>query len=152
MERDPIGSDARRASRARKLGPDAVCVLCGDVDPALLLDISVAKVKAELDAVYPRLSRLFEMDHVVGRAHDPNLTLALCRNCHWKIGLLRMAGHVSMRPAPTSIERNLMILRAFEVLFPKLGTACSRMAGELERQVAGMDQDTPGWRKKAWAK
>src|SRR5262245_49744934 len=67
MTPDPVRSDARRARHLRKLGPDAACALCGVMTPEVLI---VAK------------RTVLEAHHACGRAHDPDLTIPLCRNCH----------------------------------------------------------------------
>lgn len=152
MERDPIGSDARQATRERSLGPEAVCVLCGEVDVAVLRRVDATPFKAALDKVHPGIWTLFERDHVAGRAHDAALTLVLCRNCHGKLTFVRMAAGISMQSMPTALERNMLILRGLALFFPKLGATCDRMADELERQVAGLDRDQKNWRSHAWAK
>src|SRR3989442_15856693 len=61
MERDPIQNDIRRARRERRLGPGAVCLLCGETDSEVLIK-----------------------HHILGRANDKYLIGDLCRNCHEK--------------------------------------------------------------------
>jgi hypothetical protein len=82
-----------------------------------------------------RLNRLLEQHHKDGAAHDPDLKITLCLNCHREIteGLAREG--VSMYP-----ERNLHkviahMLRASAVLFDSLAKSYRKWASLLDRET-----------------
>jgi hypothetical protein len=117
---DPVQNDARRARRQRQLGEGAVCVLCGEEDPAALV---------------AGKATLIEQHHVVGRQHEPALTAPLCRNCHAKqTETLRRAG-VPMKRPRDFLERLVAILRALGLFLQEAGKALLRWADELAHQL-----------------
>ena len=124
-------NDARRARREQQLGPDAVCVLCGEADPHALTGVKRA---------------LIEQHHVVNRVNESTLTVPLCRNCHAKeTEQLRAAG-VPNHPAPTLLERLAGILRALGLFFRSLGDACVHYADLLLDLITGLDARFRSWR------
>jgi len=86
-DRDPIGTAARDMRRQKRLG-DAprVCILCRYSDP-----IALVSVTEEWIAEKGVSRTLLESHHFVGKHHDPQSTVLLCRNCHAAAteGLLR---------------------------------------------------------------
>jgi hypothetical protein len=60
-DNNPKKTATRGEKQRRRLRPNPACNGCGESDPAVL-----------------------EQHHVMGRAHDPKLTIILCRNCHKK--------------------------------------------------------------------
>ena len=136
-EENPIQNDARRARREQQLGPDAVCVLCGEADPTAL--ISVKRI-------------LIEQHHVLNRAYESAITVPVCRNCHAKeTEQLRAAG-VPNQPAPTLLERFVAFLRALGLFFQSLADACVRYANLLLDFITGLDARFHTWRTMEAAK
>ena len=116
--RDPIASAVRQAKRARRIGIDAACVLCGYCTPESLLRVD---------------RTLLERHHVAGRANDADLTVVVCRNCHGELTeTLRDAG-VSMEAPPNTVTATIQLLRGLAVLCDDLAHSCRRHADELKR-------------------
>lgn len=69
METRPIGNDARRATRERRLGPDAACCVCGEEN----IDVLRKGSRSMLS--------MLDLHHFAGRAND-DLTVILCLNDH----------------------------------------------------------------------
>src|SRR5712692_728683 len=121
---DPARTDARRARRRRRLGPGAACAVCGESDPLVL---TTSK------------RRIVQAHHVVGRRHDPDLTVVLCLNCHARATeALEQAG-VSMQPAATLLEREIATHVSLAAFLRQLTDARLRQAARLERFQAGLD-------------
>src|SRR5512139_1072810 len=97
MEHDPILNDARKARRQQELGENAVCAFCGE---------------PELSSLVRASQSVIDRHHVVGRAHDSELEIMLCRNCHAKeTEALRDKG-ATMKPAATLLERLVAMFTA----------------------------------------
>jgi hypothetical protein len=81
-----------------------------------------------------RLDRLLEEHHIVGEAHDPDLMVTLCLNCHREIteGLAREG--VSMHPERDTHKLIALVLRGSAVLFESLASSYRKWASLLERQ------------------
>jgi hypothetical protein len=134
MSVDPVGDDARRARRERRLGPEAVCVVCGEESPELLTRVRRS---------------VLERHHVAGEANDPDLTVVVCRNHH---ALLTEAQRVSgiklCRAADrVSLERLEAVLRGLADFFVMLAYALREWADELGRTIRRLDEGWPGWRE-----
>ena len=120
MQPNPMQNDARRARREQELGPDAVCVLCGESDPHALLSVKRS---------------LIEQHHVLNRANESAITVPLCRNCHAKVTERLRAAGVPNQPPPTFLERLVAILRALGVFFRDLAEACIKYADQLVEEL-----------------
>ncbi len=129
----PIRTARRRVLRKDRLGNNAFCLFCGY---ACLESLTTESRKWLEARGIPKdhLDRLLEEHHIHGQAHDPDLTVALCLNCHREIteGLAREG--VSMHP-----ERNLhkliaLMLRASSVLFESLASSYRKWATLLEEE------------------
>lgn len=81
-----------------------------------------------------RIDRLLEEHHVVGEAHDPDLTVTLCLNCHREIteGLAREG--VSMRPEKNLHKLIALVFRGSAVLLESLAASYRKWANLLEHQ------------------
>jgi len=78
--------------------------------------------------------RLLEEHHVVGRSHDRNLVVFLCRNCHFLAhGYLR-AG-IDMRYKPNPQERVATMLKALAVFFELLAETLRQWAALLDTRA-----------------
>jgi len=79
-----------------------------------------------------RLDRLLEEHHIVGEAHDPNLTVTLCLNCHGEITEGLACEGVSMRPEKNPHKLIALMLRGSAVLFESLAASHRKWASLLE--------------------
>ena len=130
MDRDPIKSAARDMRRhERHGGSSSVCMLCGYPDLVALIRVSPDWLTA-----HGCQRSLLEKHHLVGRKHDPELTVPLCRNCHAEAteGLLKAV--VSMRPEPDPARRIALMLDALAVFREEEAEALRRWA-ELLRKI-----------------
>ena len=154
-EHDPIGNDARRARRERALGADAVCVVCDEVDPLklLLAPVSPQTLRGADLARLPRCRKsAFELDHLIGRALDRQLTLRLCVACHLEITELRRVAGAKMGPPPTVLDGLGSALRSVGVVLPMLGRSCAHWGDGVLQLRQHLDQTFPAWRRKPWAR
>jgi hypothetical protein len=113
----PLKTAKRTAYRLEKLGSkDPVCLFCGCSEPMLLRPVT---------------RRFLEEHHVVGIANDPELTLALCFNCHALIteGLLQAGVNMTRESDPKKFAANMF--QALAVHHDNLSAACKRFATEL---------------------
>ena len=130
---DPIGNEVRRVRRERRLGPNAVCVLCGFADPRALV----------------RLQRSFvELHHPLAVAHGPGATVPLCRNCHaieterMRDAAIPLNGDELSTPEVLSA-----VLRADAVFLRAQADAFEGFAERAQRLTTQLDDQFPGWRE-----
>ena len=131
MTPDPIKSDARRARRERRFGPDAACARCGVSTPETL----VAARRTILEA-----------HHACGRANDDALTVPVCRNCHAILTEGQRAAGADFARPPTVLHQIAAALASF---FAFLHDLCERgmaWAGALSNLTAELDASFPTWR------
>lgn len=134
---NPIGAAARRTRREEILGENPICLLCGE---------------KEFWALILAPEKLLENHHVAGKAHDPDLTLTICLNCHARQHeLLRVAG-ASMKPANSFLERLALILRGLGVHLQILADKFVVWAQMLLDLVTDLDAKFPKWRECEGAK
>ena len=132
MEKNPIQNDKRKESRSRTLGEDSVCVLCGLADPTILIEGS---------------DQFFEEHHVVGRNHDPDLTIRICPNCHKKVGAGVADSGASMKATPNILDRMVHVLRTLGAFFRMLGESFQSWAQEIENEIKRLTGANPDWRE-----
>ena len=90
MEKDPAKNDRRRSRRARKLGEDAACILCG--------------YHRCLTGLKQVDRRFLEEHHLLGWVTDDTLTASLCRNCHAEVTEDQLTDGFDFRSAERSAE------------------------------------------------
>ena len=80
------------------------------------------------------LDRLLEDHHIHGKAHDPDLIVTLCLNCHREIteGIAREG--ISMQPERNPQKLVALRLRATAVFFESLAMSFRTSATLLEDQ------------------
>jgi hypothetical protein len=129
----PIRTARRTAFREARLGKDALCLLCGYGCLESLTKISRKWLESK-GVPQDCIDRLLEGHHVVGKAHDPNLLITLCLNCHREIteGLAREG--VSMRPEKNISKLVALILRASAMFFEALAKSYRHWANLLENE------------------
>lgn len=135
-QRNAVKTAARVAKREAKLGPDAVCVGCGQANPEALSLVD---------------RTIVEEHHVVGREHEGKLTVPLCANCHRVLTEKVRNSGASMKATPNFLEKLVSMLRAIEAFFTMLGETCGRWADKLARLITGLDEACPNWREVAEA-
>jgi hypothetical protein len=129
----PIRTARRKALREERLGNDAFCLFCGYGCLESLTKVS--RKWLESKGVSPDwIERLLEDHHAVGEAHDPELFVTLCLNCHRAVteGLAREG--VSMRPEKNVPKLVALMLRASAVFFEALAKSYRKWANLLESQ------------------
>ena len=131
MERNAIKAATRKAKREKRLGEDAVCVLCGHSD---------------LDALTPVGRTTIEAHHVLGKAYDEALTVPLCANCHGSVTEQNRTVGAPMKAPPSFLEKLVSILRSVGNFLCGLGDSLLKMADTLLNLIRGLDRHFPGWR------
>ena len=121
----------RKALRKDRFGGNDFCLFCGYACLESLTRVTRRWLEAK---GVPRdlLDRLLEEHHIFGEAHDPDLLVTLCLNCHREIteGLAREG--VSMYPEKNVHKLIALVLRASAVLFEFLASSYRRWASLLE--------------------
>jgi hypothetical protein len=133
-DQQPIRTARRKASREDRLGSNAFCLFCGYVNLESLTQESRRWLE-EKRIPKARIERLLEDHHIVGEAHDPDLIVTLCLNCHREIteGLAREG--VSMHPERNVSKAVALMLRGSAVLFESLAKSYRKWASLLEQHL-----------------
>ena len=127
----PIRTARREALRKDRLGSNDFCLFCGYACLESLTQVTRRWLEAN-GISSERLERLLEQHHVSGKAHDPDLVVTLCLNCHREIteGLSRE--DVSMHPQRKKHRLVALVLRSSALLFEHLATSYRKWASILE--------------------
>jgi hypothetical protein len=80
----------------------------------------------------PVKKRFLEAHHVLGESHDADLTILLCRNCHYRATENLLRADVQMLPEPGPIKRAVIMLRGLSVHHAMLGDTLWNLAMCLE--------------------
>lgn len=131
MTPDPIRADARRARRARLLGPGAACARCGVSTPETLIAVDRS---------------ILEAHHPCGRANDGGLTVPVCRNCHAELTEGQRAAGTSFSPPPTVLHQIAAALASFFAFLADLAERGMAWAAALAALSAELDGAYPAWR------
>ena len=130
---DLIGNEVRKARRERRLGPNAVCFLCGFADPAALLLVQRTSL---------------ERHHVFGVGHIPRATVPLCRNCHALLTEQMLDAAVPLAGQHLSkLEVIEAVIRARVVFLRADADASQAFADDLQLLINDLDEHLPGWRE-----
>lgn len=127
MDSDPIGTAAREEKKARRLGGEKACILCGATEIASLT------------------SRVLEEHHPLGRAHVPAITVTLCLNCHATASDAQVRAGVPLSPQKSLVETVIAVMRGLAILFEELASTLWRYALGLQVFVEDLDEHTD-WR------
>lgn len=115
-----------------------MCLLCREPDLETLTPVTLEWLKGHgVD-----ISRtLIEMHHLYGEAHDSELIVPLCLNCHRKVheGLAQVC--VSMKLEADSVARMAIMLDADAVFFEKFAESRRRMAEVLRKTLTPEDSN-----------
>jgi hypothetical protein len=130
-DRLPIRTARRKVLRVDRLGSNAFCLFCGYACLESLTKVTRRWLEAR-GVPGDLLDRLLEDHHTHGEAHDPNLIVTLCLNCHREIteGLMREG--VSMYPEKNVHKLVALKLRASAVLLEALASSYRDSASLLE--------------------
>ncbi|MGO9964837.1 MAG: hypothetical protein ACLPUG_15610 [Acidimicrobiales bacterium] len=125
---DPAGDDLRLARRLAKIGRDAACAVCGEVDPFALV---------------------LHDHHVALEANDPVTVCRLCLNHHVIAHeRLRRVGVVEWEPAAVGfLDRQVMKFRALADFHRLLADGWDRDAQDLAAFVEWLDAVGVCWRE-----
>ena len=121
--KNPRRTVTREAKLRRRLPPDAVCVMCGESAPEVL-----------------------EQHHPAGRAHDRDLNVVHCKNCHAKATEGQIREGVPLKAADSLPERVAAIFSALAAFFRSLADAFDRLANQVWAFIASLDATVPEWR------
>jgi hypothetical protein len=130
-DKDPRRTARRNAHRKDRFGDNNFCLFCGygcleSLTTVTRRWLETRGVSTEL------LDRLLEEHHGHGEAHDPNLIVTLCLNCHREITEDLMREGVSMHPETNVHKLIALKLRASAVLFESLASSYRDSASLLE--------------------
>jgi hypothetical protein len=117
--RNPARAARRETELREKLGAERpVCIYCGYAEPVVMR----------------RVSRRFLLEHhVLGRQHDPLLTVFVCLNCNALLHQEMLPdAEVDLRPEPDPVRRVATMLRAEAVHLEMLASSKRRQAALLE--------------------
>jgi hypothetical protein len=131
MSRNESKNAVRRARRARKLGANARCAICGVSDPAMLVAVG---------------GTTLEVDHVLGRSVDPSITWTLCRNHHALLTDKRVAAAASMERPATILHLLTSVLPSQGVVLNQLTERSAEWSEQVAELIERLDSDYPAWR------
>lgn len=117
---NPARAARRKIELSEGLGGERpVCMYCGCAELSLLR----------------RVTRKFlEEHHPLGRNHDPNLTVFVCRNCHALSHEHLLDAGVDLQSESDPIRRVATMLRAEAVHFEMLAQTKRQQAALLEKE------------------
>ncbi len=133
MDAKALEQDVRKALRARRLGADDCCVLCGEQSPDCLLRVRRS---------------LLEGHHLAGVASDPTLLVTLCRNCHAIVTEAQRDAGVDLthEQARSLLDRLEGVLRGAALFFALLAARLEQWAEKLSCLIGALDARYPAWR------
>ena len=120
---NPKKTAAREAKRQRRLPPDAACATCPESAPVAL-----------------------EMHHPMGAAHEPDVTVPLCKNCHAKATEDQLREDVPLSATDNLLDRLAAIFGAFAAFLRFLADAFNRLQCQVREFAGKLDAMLPGWR------
>jgi hypothetical protein len=135
---EPTASDVARRRRVKVLYEGKSCARCGETD-------------ADMLGCYSKI----DLHHVIGKAHDPDLVVYLCRSCHaYAHARLKELGIVDLSPKPARnlLEVVTILLRAIGHTLREWGESFADYADRLADLMESLDATAPAWRELAEAK
>jgi hypothetical protein len=120
--RNPVRAARRKTEVCQRLGAERpACIYCGHTELAALRRVS---------------GNCLRKHHVLGRNHDPDLTVFACLNCHALVhDEMLPDAEVDLKRESDPIKRVAMMLRAEAVHFEMLAGSKRRQAALLERRT-----------------
>jgi hypothetical protein len=129
---DSFADEAARKQRLKACYEGKACARCGETN-------------AEMLGGYSRI----DLHHLAGRAHDPDLVVYYCRNCHAVAAAqLKEVGVVDLSAKP---NRNLLeviatVLRAMGRTLKDWGELLLEYGERLFAYIEALDALDPSWR------
>jgi hypothetical protein len=128
IDRAAVKTVIRRVRRDTRLGDGPkVCFRCGYADPISLIAINANWLRSQGLSLPHTLQ---EDDHVVGRRHDIEFKVPICRNCHAEVTELRRVAGISMNFQPDQELREAQRLEALALFHTVTASALQRWASE----------------------
>ena len=122
-DKNPKRTACREAKHKRRVPPGSVCARCGESAPYLL-----------------------ELHHVMGKVHEPGLTITLCKNCHAKATQGQLQEEAPLSATSNLLDRVAAIFDALAAFFRFLADSFNQLAGQIRNSMGKLDEEHPGWR------
>jgi hypothetical protein len=122
-DKNPKRNARREAKQRRRVPPDAVCCFCGEDDP-----------------------RALQQHHVMGRAHEPDLTITSCLNDHAKATDGQFQEDVPLSATDNLFDRVAAIFDALAAFFRFLADSFNQLAEQVRSSMGKLDAEHPEWR------
>ena len=122
-DKNPKKTARRKSRQRRRLPADALCIVCGESAPVAL-----------------------EKHHPMGRAHEPDTTVPLCKNCHAKATEGQLDEEVPLSATDNLPDRIGAIFDALAAFFRFLADAFNRLADQVRAFAGNLDVALPEWR------
>ena len=132
MRYDPLDGLRRRHRRQQRLGPDARCAMCGETNPECLMQVRRS---------------ILEQHHVAGEAHEPGLTIVVCRNCHARFSAAQQDDGVPLTPQSTELEHVNAAIKGIGSALRVIGDGLLRLGDRADGVITRLDAAFPDWRK-----
>jgi len=139
IDRDPEKTAVRTAQRELRLGVDKACAFCGERSLEVLREVTGPKIAAHVREV------LLELHHVLGRAHDPQIRILLCLNCHARATEGQLRNAVPMQPQDNFLYRLRAALRSVAAFLEEALAAVERWLKDLDDFISFLDTKCPTW-------
>ena len=130
MPYDPMDGPRRRHRIQQRLGPDARCVMCGETAGLMQVRRSI-----------------LEQHHVAGEAHEPELTIVVCRNCHARFSAAQQDDGVPLTPQPSVLEQVIAATKGIGSALRVIGDGLLRLGDRADGEITRLDAAFPDWRK-----
>jgi ABC-type transporter Mla subunit MlaD len=82
----------------------------------------------------------------MGRAHAPDLTAPLCKNCHAEATEGQLREEVALSATDNLLDRVAAIFDALAAFFRFLADSLNQLAGQVREFVGSLDGKYPEWR------
>jgi hypothetical protein len=103
--------------------------------------------------VLTRVKRtMLDRHHVLGKQHDADFTVVVCRNCHALFSAAQVDDGVPLTTQPTVLERHFAIYEALVSFLRELADLLCRWIAANQAMIAGLDREFPSWRAAPWAR
>jgi hypothetical protein len=83
----------------------------------------------------------------MGREHEGDLTIILCKNCHARATEGQLREEVPLGAASNLPDRVAAILDALAAFFRFLADSFNRLAGQVRSSMGKLDAEVPEWRE-----
>jgi hypothetical protein len=89
---------------------------------------------------------LLELHHVMGKAHESDLTIVLCKNCHAKATEGQLREEVPLSATDNILDRVAAIFDALAAFFRFLADSLNQLARQVRTSMGKLDAEVPEWR------